>query len=241
MLPRIQFVTRTAGGAPMHDKLHEFHTDAITVTWSRARCIHAAACIQALPEVFEPGRRPWVTPESAAVDEVAAVVRRCPTGALHFSRHDGGAGEPVPERNFAIVARSGPIYLRGDLRLLDAAGREVARETRMALCRCGASKHKPFCDNAHWDVHFRDAGALPEHGLRPVEADITRPASGPVTVKPTEDGPVEITGDIEFLAGDGQTRRRGGFAELCRCGHSGNKPFCDGSHEATAFRAGPLS
>ena len=36
----------------MHDKLHEFKTDAITVTWSKARCIHAAQCIQALPEVF---------------------------------------------------------------------------------------------------------------------------------------------------------------------------------------------
>ncbi len=225
----------------MPDRLHEFHTDAITVTWSKRRCIHAAACVQGLPDVFEPGRRPWVEPANADVDEVAAVVRRCPTGALHYTRHDGGAGEPVPERNFAIVARSGPIYLRGDLRLLDAGGREIARETRMALCRCGASQNKPFCDNAHWDVHFRDAGALPESGLGALAGDAPALPSGPVTVQPTADGPVVVTGDIEFLAGDGQTRRRGGHAELCRSGPSGTKPFCDGSHEHAGFKAEPLS
>src|SRR5438045_9392109 len=92
-------------GAAMEDKRHAFETDAITVTWSRTRCIHAAACIAGLPDVFEPGRRPWILPGVAPVDEVASVVRRCPTGALQFTRHDGGAAGPTPARNHAIVAR----------------------------------------------------------------------------------------------------------------------------------------
>jgi CDGSH-type Zn-finger protein/uncharacterized Fe-S cluster protein YjdI len=224
----------------MKDKLHEFKTDAITVTWSKARCIHAAACISALPEVFEPGRRPWVMPANAAVDEVASVVRRCPTGALHFTRQDGGAAEPIPERNFAIVSRSGPTYLRGDLRLVDPDGNVVLRETRLAICRCGATKHPPFCDGEHWEIAFRDAGQVPEIGLHTGDGDPSQPPSGPVTVEPTVNGPIRIAGEIEFLAGDGQTRRRGARADLCRCGHSENKPFCDGSHRAAGFRAEPL-
>ncbi|MFI5371625.1 MAG: CDGSH iron-sulfur domain-containing protein [Candidatus Eisenbacteria bacterium] len=241
MLPPVVVVTPAGEECPMDDKLHKFETDAITVTWSRARCIHAAACIQGLPEVFEPGRRPWVMPANASTDEVAAVVRRCPTGALHFTRLDGGPAEGAPERNFAIVGRAGPIYLRGDLRLVDAEGREVTRETRLALCRCGATKHRPFCDGEHWEVQFRDAGRLPEVGLQPGDGDTTQPPSGPVIVEPTENGPVRIEGEIEFLAGDGQTRRRGVRAELCRCGRSENKPFCDGSHRAAGFTAEPLS
>jgi uncharacterized Fe-S cluster protein YjdI len=110
----------------MDDRLHVFESPQIRVSWSRPRCIHAARCIRGLPEVFEPGRRPWVMPANAPADEVAAVVRRCPTGALHLGRLDGGPGE------------------------------EPMRETRVGLCRCGASKFKPFCDGSHWESGFRD-------------------------------------------------------------------------------------
>jgi CDGSH-type Zn-finger protein len=168
-------------------------------------------------------------------------VRRCPTGALQYARHDGGAPEPVPDRNLAIVSRSGPNFLRGDLRLVDDEGRELVRETRMALCRCGASKNKPFCDNSHWEIGFRDAGALSAIGLQRGDADAGTPPHGPLTVHASENGPIEIGGDFELLQGDGQMRQRGVRATLCRCGHSENKPFCDGSHRSIGFTAEPLA
>lgn len=225
----------------MDNKLHEFKTDAIAVTWSRARCIHAAACVQGLPEVFEPGQRPWVMPANAAPDQVAAVVKRCPTGALHFQRADGGAPEGIPERNWGMVSRSGPLFMKGDLRLMSAEGREVLRDTRVALCRCGASKNKPFCDNSHWEVRFRDAGTLPEGGLKGGGADPDAPARGPVTITPLANGPLQLIGEIELLSGDGQSRQRGMTTRLCRCGQSNNKPFCDGSHTVVGFVAEPLA
>jgi len=186
-------------------------------------------------------------PVNAPADEVAAVVRRCPTGALHFERLDGGPGEPTPERNWAIVTRGGPIVLNGDLTIA-SPGEAPVRETRVGLCRCGASKFKPFCDGSHWESGFRDVGTLPEIGFTPLPAETPAagapaanvpPASpsGPVTVTPTANGPVIVEGGVEFLAGDGQARRRVARAALCRCGRSENKPFCDGSHRSAGFTA----
>lgn len=226
-------------GGRMDDRLHVFETPQIRVTWSRRRCIHAAECVRGLPGVFEPGRRPWVMPENGDADEVAAVVRRCPTGALHYERLDGGAAEPTPERNWAMVSRGGPVVLRGDLSIV-RPGAEPVRETRLGLCRCGASRFKPFCDGSHWQAAFHDPGTLPEIGFTPLPPDTgaaTAPPAGPVAVTPTVNGPVVIEGPIEFLSGDGQTRRRVARASLCRCGHSENKPFCDGSHRAAGFEA----
>jgi len=45
-------------------------------------CRHAAECVNGLPAVFDTKRRPWISPDGAAVDAVVRTVRRCPTGAL---------------------------------------------------------------------------------------------------------------------------------------------------------------
>lgn len=72
----------------MKDKLHGFEADAITVTWSKRRCIHAAECVAGLPRVFQPGERPWIKLDAAAAGTIAGIVRRSPTGALHYERQD---------------------------------------------------------------------------------------------------------------------------------------------------------
>src|SRR5439155_3271306 len=74
-----------------------YANDAIEVTWEPAFCIHAADCLRGLPDVFDPMRRPWIEVDRASPDQIAEVVQRCPTGALHFRRLDGGPQEPEPE------------------------------------------------------------------------------------------------------------------------------------------------
>src|ERR1041384_5178212 len=86
---------------------------------------------------------------------VARVVARCPTGALHFDRRDGGAPEPVPAANTVLISRDGPVYLRGDIEVRDEAGEVVLRDARVGLCRCGHSRTKPLCDNSHLQRGFR--------------------------------------------------------------------------------------
>jgi CDGSH-type Zn-finger protein/uncharacterized Fe-S cluster protein YjdI len=215
----------------MDEKLHVFESPAITVTWSRGRCIHVAECVRGLPGVFQPGRRPWVDPGRAAADRVAEVVCRCPTGALHFERRDGGAAEAVPATTVVTPSRRGPLHLRGDVELVAGDGTVVARDTRMALCRCGTSKNRPFCDGSHWETDFRDDGLVGEGGQPPQSA-----ASGPLRITFGVGGPLYAEGPFVLASARAGVRRELGGGRLCRCGASRNKPFCDGSHSGTDLR-----
>src|SRR5690606_10511822 len=110
-------------GEPLiREKTHAFAAEGVTAQCRPGRGTHSAECVRGLPEVFQPGDRPWVHPERAAADAIAQVVQRCPTGALTFERTDGGAAEPVPARNTAVLAPDGPIYLRGRLRVVTMGG-----------------------------------------------------------------------------------------------------------------------
>ena len=124
----------------------EYANDQIVVTWEPEYCIHAADCLNGLPAVFDPWRRPWVAIDAATADEIADVVTRCPTGALHFRRLDGGDQEPEPQDPTVQLRPNGPLFVRGKIRIEDASGHLIREDTRVALCRCGGSGNKPFCD-----------------------------------------------------------------------------------------------
>ena len=117
-----------------------------TVYYDRGRCLHFAECVRGLPHVFDAKKRPWIQPENASAEEVAEVVRRCPSGALHYRLEDGPPEEPEQPTRVEFVA-NGPINLRGDLSIEVPSGRRM-REVRASLCRCGLTENEPFCDNA---------------------------------------------------------------------------------------------
>jgi CDGSH-type Zn-finger protein/uncharacterized Fe-S cluster protein YjdI len=223
-----------AYGIDRGDRVHEFHGQGVSVTWSPRRCIHVGECVMNLPAVFNPGRRPWVDAEQASPDAIAHVVARCPTGALHCAGRDGGVAEVVPSTNSVLVAPHGPVYLRGDIELLDESGVVRLADTRVALCRCGKSESKPLCDGSHSAAGFRDAGAV--HDASSVQN--SGPVDGKLWVRPQRDGPLWLDGPFILTGADRRTVLSGSSAHLCRCGHSQNKPFCDGSHEHAVFRSG---
>ena len=125
----------------------EYATGEVTVQWYAGRCIHSANCVRALRRVFDPARRPWVDPAAASAGEIVEAVLRCPSGALHFIRHDGGAAESPDVPATVTPARDGPLYLRGDFEIRSPDGMAIRRDTRAALCRCGRASAQPFCDN----------------------------------------------------------------------------------------------
>jgi uncharacterized Fe-S cluster protein YjdI/CDGSH-type Zn-finger protein len=133
----------------------EYANDGIVVTWESAYCIHAAACLNGLPQVFDAWRRPWIDVDAASAEEIADVVTRCPTGALHFRRLDDGPQEEAPEEPVVQLRPNGPLFIHGKVRIEDASGHLVREDTRVALCRCGASSNKPFCDGTHRRIGFR--------------------------------------------------------------------------------------
>jgi len=218
----------------MSEKLHLYEGAAIEVTYDKARCIHAAACIRGLPRVFDPGSRPWVMPDNGAADRVAGVVEQCPTGALHYSRLDGGPVEQPDGENTLLVSRNGPLFVRGQLEVVRPDG-TVTTDTRLALCRCGASAHKPLCDGSHLRVRFQDeTNRLPPGPLDADRAD----ASGPLRIETLENGPLQLRGTLRVMDATGTVAGATTRATLCRCGRSGTKPFCDGSHAKAGAQTG---
>ncbi len=63
-------------------------------------------------------------------------------------------------------------------------------------------------------------------------------ASGPLRIEPERDGPLQLTGNMRVLDASGTVAGTAPEATFCRCGHSGTKPFCDGSHARTGFTSG---
>jgi CDGSH-type Zn-finger protein/uncharacterized Fe-S cluster protein YjdI len=209
----------------------EYRSERIVVSFDPERCIHARYCVRGLPEVFDPSERPWVRPDRANAEHVAEVVMRCPTGALQFERADG-VTEAIPQENAIAVSTNGPLYVRGDIHIKGPLGETLLEDTRVALCRCGSSRNKPLCDNSHKQANFRDEGILRDDRL------IKDPASDAreLRITPTVNGPLLLRGEVEIRSADGKSVYRGSRTALCRCGHSNNKPFCDGSHAEMDWR-----
>ncbi len=127
------------------DRGKQYAGAAITVSFDGARCRHFAECVRGLPAVFDVDGRPWIAPDNAAADEVAEVIRRCPSGALQY-RLAEGPDEVGDEITSVDRLESGQVLLRG--RLAVRVGDEVRSETRMAVCGCGSSAMAPYCDGA---------------------------------------------------------------------------------------------
>lgn len=133
----------------------EYRNDEILVYWEPQLCIHSANCLVMNPRVFDATRRPWIELEGADADQVADAVMSCPTGALHFRRLDGGEQETASEQVNVLARPNGPLFLLGKVRVIGDDGTVLREDTRVALCRCGGSENKPFCDNTHRRIGFR--------------------------------------------------------------------------------------
>jgi CDGSH-type Zn-finger protein/uncharacterized Fe-S cluster protein YjdI len=212
-------------------RLFSFPGEKVDVTWDRRLCIHVQECTRAKGEVFAAGRKPWGQPDLDEADYVAEVVQRCPTGALTYRRKDGGDEESAPPSNRIAIANNGPLYVSGRLEIQGAKEDMPGVRYRAALCRCGASKNKPFCDNSHEEAEFVDRAALGETG--PGFKD----PGGTLKIKGAPDGPLLLTGNHALVTAAGREGWRGTKSALCRCGASENKPFCDGSHKEAGFKS----
>lgn len=201
---------------------------AIDIVYNGTRCIHARHCVLGLPGVFRantPGA--WIYPDAATTEALVTVAHMCPSGAIAYRRNDGGAEEAAPAVNLIQLRENGPLGIRAHI-VLDG----VPIGMRAVLCRCGASKHKPFCDGSHNEARFEATGEPASVESKPLP---TR--DGPLSIDPEVNGPLVISGNVEICCGTGRTINRVTSARLCRCGGSSNKPFCDNTHRRNGFRS----
>lgn len=207
----------------------EYPGRGVTVLFDSRRCIHAGECARGAPNVFDPQARPWIRADRGEAKQLVEVIGRCPTGALTIRNADGSNPELPPAKNTATLVVDGPIYLRGRLEQ-SSATTETAQPNRAALCRCGASANKPFCDGSHEKAGFKDAGRC----ANPPQAAAHTP-DGALVLNPIANGPLRIDGWFELQTADGSSHVCGDKTWLCRCGASANKPFCDGTHKKIGF------
>ena len=183
-------------------------------------------CVLNAPDVFLANMKgPWLHPENDDPEHLAYVAMSCPSGAITYTRHDGGPEEAAPGVNYVRVRENGPYAFRA---ILAIEGQPPMY--RATLCRCGHSRNKPFCDNSHLAADFRASGEPPSLASEPLPV-----RGGSLHVKPADDGPLVISGPLEICCGTGRTVDRTQSVRLCRCGASQNKPFCDGSHRQIGF------
>lgn len=214
------------------DGVETVRGEALELSFETRRCIHARFCVTGAPKVFLANvQGPWIFPDAMPVERVVEISHACPSGAIRYRRLDGGPDEPLPPVNLVSVREAGPYALRGPLVL---NGQPIG--TRATLCRCGASRNKPFCDGSHHDAGFAASGE-PATGVAGKPTEMLAVRDGPLHIDPEPDGPLAVRGPMEVLSGTGRMVCRVTQGRLCRCGGSASKPFCDGTHATIGFRS----
>lgn len=202
----------------------------MTLVYEGKKCIHSRFCVTGAPQVFLANVvGPWIHPDAMPVDSLVEIAHVCPSGAIRYRRKDGKPEETAPPVNLVAIREAGPYAVRGDLSIADKSG-----FFRATLCRCGASKNKPYCDGSHHAVEFAASG---EPATVSGQTDMLEVRNGPLSVEPLTDGPLQVRGNLEITSGTGRVVARVLQAKLCRCGGSGNKPFCDGTHARIGFKS----
>ena len=137
----------------MAEIVKDYTKGDLTIHWKPAKCIHSEICVKTLPEVYKPSEKPWIQPEGASEEDLMKQIDRCPSAALTYIRKGQDAQEVVSNTEIEIMV-NGPLLVKGNIRLL-RKGETEEKEGPVALCRCGESANKPFCDGAHKRIDFQ--------------------------------------------------------------------------------------
>lgn len=149
----------TASHQPYREQAQVMEGPVLTLTDAQALCAFARFC--------DPNGQVWNQVERTDDETVRASfvrqVNNCPSGRLvAWDRSTGTPVEHALPVSIGIIEDpvenvSGPLWLRGGIPLLSAEGFAYEVRNRVTVCRCGASKNKPFCDGSHAAVKFSDA------------------------------------------------------------------------------------
>lgn len=137
------------------DKVDTYVGNEITIHDNQGVCAHVRYCVDNSPAVFNDNRKPWIEPDAADAEETAETIRMCPSGALSYTK-DGVLYKDLDRKPSITIFKNGPYCVVGGIELKDPGGSKPESEEHYTLCRCGASKNKPFCDGAHSKVDFQD-------------------------------------------------------------------------------------
>ncbi len=140
----------------MKDITKEYSNGEVTIVWKPSICAHAAICT-GLGEVFNPKARPWINAEGATTEQIVQQIDKCPSGALsYYYNDDKNKPVEVVGDTKVEVSPNGPLLIYGNFTIKHKDGSEEEKHKVTALCRCGASGNKPYCDGSHVKASFTD-------------------------------------------------------------------------------------
>lgn len=142
---------------PQSDRRDNYIGKRITIHDNRSICAHAGHCTDNLDAVFRLKEEPWIDPDAATVEEIISTIQKCPSGALSYTV-DGIEHRDLNQPPMVTVAKNGPYMVTGGIELVGHPMSDGASTEHYTLCRCGASRNKPFCDGSHWHIGFNDDG-----------------------------------------------------------------------------------
>lgn len=139
----------------MKDITKKYTNGEVTIVWKPDLCIHSAICFKGLGEVFDPKKKPWITPEGSTTEKIITQVKKCPSGALsYYLNRDAEREIKVEAETIIEPALNGPLMVYGNVTVKDKNGALTKKSNATAFCRCGASNNKPFCDGSHKKIGF---------------------------------------------------------------------------------------
>jgi len=139
----------------MSERKKTYSNNEITVIWKPDVCIHSTKCWKASLAVFNPKRRPWIEMNGGSTEEIIKIVENCPSGALSYERSNKMNEQKEQTTQATVqVSKGGPYLVKGKFVFVRTDGKEEIKEGSVALCRCGGSNNKPFCDGTHRKIGF---------------------------------------------------------------------------------------
>jgi uncharacterized Fe-S cluster protein YjdI len=140
----------------MKDITKKYTNGEVTIVWKPEECIHSGICFRGLNEVFDPKKRPWITPEQSTSAKIIEQVKKCPSGALSYYLNRDVSEEKVNIEAETIVETmpNGPLLVYGNVSVKTSTGEITKKNNVTAFCRCGGSQNKPFCDGTHKKIGF---------------------------------------------------------------------------------------
>ena len=140
----------------MKDITKKYSNGEVTIVWKPGECIHSGICFRGLGDVFDPRKRPWITPEHSTTDKIIEQVKKCPSGALsYYLNRDTEETVKVEAETIVETTPNGPLMVYGNVSVKDSTGTITKKSNATAFCRCGASGNKPYCDGSHKKINFQ--------------------------------------------------------------------------------------
>lgn len=135
------------------DRRRDYPGLSITIHDNRGLCAHSGVCTERLSSVWRMREKPWIDPDGGGVEAIVATIEACPSGALSYTI-DGQEHRDVDRPPAIRLFKNGPYVVTGGVELQGVEFGDGASREHFTLCRCGASKNKPFCDGSHYDIGF---------------------------------------------------------------------------------------